>query len=166
MDIKVLTNQLLNSFTKEKKEHHFEDSEYQISVRKEPYVLEYWHTNKDNLEEVGKWQYSQKIKSRENYQVMDCLYAFQFYDLEWIKINGEYVEGKKKQNISPMIYIGQRHYLNKPVQINKTIEHSIIIDKDGDYHPGSTGITYDEYLEILGKKKSNSTRIKKLEKIN
>lgn len=110
-----------------------------ISIELKHYVLEYWHLNKENFEEIGKWTQNALIKSRDTYQIMSPVYAFQFYDLINICINGEeYLEGTKKHNLSPIIYVGTREYIN-----DKT---SIIIDKDGDYHNGNNGITLEEYL--------------------
>jgi len=120
-----------------------------IKLEIKHYVLEYWHPNKENFEEVGKWVQNNIIKNRETYKPLDCLYAFQFYDL---------IEGTKKHNITPLIYNGTREFLTKST--------SFIIDKDGDYHPGNTGITYEEYLESTKALNINSIKTKKLNKKN
>ena len=86
---------------------------------------------------------------------MSPVYAFQFYDLINICINGEYIEGTKKHNLSPLIYVGTREYIDD--------KRSIIIDKDGEYHNGNKGITLEEYLSSA---KQLSNKILKREKHN
>lgn len=124
-----------------------------INIKLKHYVLEYWHLDKENFEEVGKWSQNALIKSRDTYQLMEPVYAFQFYDLINIEINGEYIEGVKKHNVSPLIYVGNREYIDDNL--------SIIIDKDGDYHSGKSGITYLEYLNSINKVDDNKLKREK-----
>lgn len=126
-------------------------SSYPAIVKLKHYVLEFWYDG-----EISKtWANPMLVKDKDNYQVMDCLYAFQFYDLVNICINGEYFEGKKKYNIGPLVYMGKREYINE--------NESIIIDKYGKKHLGESGITYDEYLAFINKKE-NKVLNRKLKK--
>ncbi len=118
-----------------------------IEIKIKHYVAEFWHEDSNDLKQIGTWNINMLVKDKKTYQVMDCIFAFQFYDLINICINGEYIEGRKKYNISPLIYIGKREYIN-------SVE-SVIIDIDGAYHPGDSGITYEEYLEYIKEKETN-----------
>ena len=122
---------------------------YPVKVMIKHYVSEFWYED----EEVKTWKNPMFVKDKDNYQVMDCLFAFQFYDLVNVFVNGEYLEGKKKYNIGPLIYIGEREYIND--------NESVIIDRFGVKHLGNSGITYEEYLTFINKSNLFNRKIKK-----
>lgn len=136
----------------------FEKDNFKLKLDYAHFVVEYWHSNSTNFEEVGKWHGGRRISSRADYQVPDYVYAFQFYDLLEVWVNADVLDGKKYYNVSPVIYVGERCSLGE--KLGNLKEESLIIDKDGQVHNGSGGITYEEYLDLVkDKKKSDKKRI-------